>query len=77
MIREKQVCPVCGGDTNASIAALWDVWKRHPVKDAYLNAGGAELHFEDGRRLQVSNCCNQCDMDKIRAFLGEDDNAGS
>ncbi len=63
-----QLCPVCGEnplkDTlefRRSIAAQ--------IKAELINPGGRELHFIDGRRLQLADMCNACDEAKIRAFM--------
>ena len=63
------VCPVCGGDRNASMTAAREQAKQLGITGESPNPGGRVLEFKDGRTLQIHDQCNACDSAKIDEFF--------
>ncbi len=65
-------CPICKHESSdeedkSNIMKLLNENKRC---SEYVNPGGREFSFENGKRIQISDYCYHCDLKTIKAEIG-------
>jgi len=67
------ICPYCGRDLNVpnyELDKIRDLLYKNKFLREVIGPGGRTLYFSDGSILHLHDCCSNCDIDRIKEFIG-------
>ena len=65
-------CPICLRNNDGTpLQKAKEFIASHGLVSEYVNPGGRELLFRNGKRVQLFDCCPWCDYDVLLLELGE------